>query len=176
MKASIWEALFSSIRGSKVKQGRRRELVRGDVLCIEDGILKKYGIWTGDKIILYGRNYHGVKVVHETSLVDFLQDAETFAICEFPKKYGRPTEWLQPSAISSVIMPQDKIWRIMERARKEKKYKLYTPEETAHRAESRLGSDGYGTSEHFAIWCKTGIAESHELEAMRDFMDRIIVY
>ena len=127
-------------------------------------------------MIFYDRNQHGVKIVHEASLADFLQGAEEYAICEFPKKYGRPIEWLQTSAISNVIMPQEKIWRMMERARKEWKYKLYSPEETACRAESRIGTDGYETSEHFAVWCKTGIAESHELESIREFWDRIIVY
>ena len=176
MTASIWDIMIGGIRGSKVKHGRRRELVRGDVLCVEDNMLKRYGIWTGDRMVFYGRNQHGVKIVHEASLIDFLQGAEELAICEFPKKYGRPTEWIQPSVIASVVMPQDKIWRMIWRAWKEKKYKLYSPEETACRAESRLGTDGYGTSEHFAVWCKTGIAESHELEAMREFWERIIVY
>ena len=59
---------------------------------------------------------------------------------------------------------------------KTKKYKLYSAEETVRRAKSKLGADGYPTSEHFAIWCKTGIAESHELQSLRDFWERLIVY
>ncbi len=34
----------------------------------------------------------------------------------------------------------------------------------------------YLTSEHLAVWYKTGIAESHELESIRDFWERMIVY
>ncbi len=39
----------------------------------------------------------------------------------------------------------------------------------AYRAEIKLGADGYGTGEHSAICCKTGITESHELEVLAEF-------
>ena len=176
MAENLLGMLFGNMKGNKTRRGRRRELVRGDVVCVEDICLKRYGIWDGDKVILYGKDYKGVRRVHRRPLPDFLQDAESISICEFPEKYGRPTEWEQPVGFASVIAPPNRYWQLLEHMLKAKKYKRYSHEGTAQRAESHLGTGGYGTSEHFALWCKTGIAESHELESIRDFWDRIIVY
>ena len=47
-------------------------------------------------------------------------------------------------------------------------YRIYSPEETVARAESRLGERHYNIAtnncEHFAIWCKTGVSESTQVE------------
>ncbi|WP_185753625.1 hypothetical protein [Selenomonas sp. AB3002] len=143
---------------------------------MRNGLFNRYGIWTGEAIILYGKSPEGTKQVHKRSLRDFLQEAESCTICEFPKTYGRMRKFQLLSPISSFVMPQHKLWRLLEQAEKARRYKRYTHEETAYRAEQALGKTGYTSSEHFAVWCKTGIAESHELEAMRDFWDKIIVY
>ena len=175
MVETLLNSLFDGLASNKVRRSKRpREVSYGDVVCVEGGLLKRYGIWTGENFILYGEDSRGKNRVHEESFRDFLSGAEHFAICEFPKKYGRPTQWEQP--VSSVVMPQDKIWRILEWGRKARQYRRYSPHETVSRAQSKLGEGGYLTSEHFAMWCKTGIAESHELEAIRKFWDRIIVY
>ena len=174
---TLLNALIGGLRGNQTHRSLKpREVAYGDVVSVEDNLLKKYGIWTGDNFILYGEDKHGNDIVHEESFSEFLQGAEHFAVCEFPEKYGRPTEWEQPSFISSVVMPQEKIWRIMAQCRKIEKYRRYSPSETVSRAKSKLGKCGYLTSEHFAMWCKTGISESHELESIREFLDSMIVY
>ena len=168
---------LNGIRGNRVRHGFPRKLRQGDVICVEnEGLLKRYGIWTGEKCILYGKDKFGKRIVHEESLDDFLRGAEHFSICQFPKRYGRPTEWAQPIRTGSVVMPQAQIWELLEMLWKTKRYKLYSAEETVRRAKSKLGADGYPTSEHFAIWCKTGIAESHELQSLRDVLKQLIVY
>ena len=176
--SSVLNFLLNGLRGNKTRHGRQRNVQRGDVVCVEDGLLKRYGVWTGERFILYGRNRKGDNVVHAVSFKNFMQGAEHFAICEFPKEYGRPTEWEQPIRTSSVVAPRhDWLWKSIIHAIKSAEYKVYSPEETVRRAESRLGEeDGYPTSEHFAVWCKTGIAESHELESLRSIYDHIIVY
>ena len=155
---------------------QRRELVRGDVICVRNGLFYRYGIWTGKAVVLYGKNPQGTKQVHKRSLKDFLQGAESYSICMFPKNYGRMWKCQRPSPISGVVMPQHKIWWLLEQAAKRKRYKRYSPEETADRAEQAIGKTGYSSSEQFAVWCKTGIAESHELKELRDFWDKVIVY
>ena len=161
----------------KRRKRKPRDVQPGDVVCAADDFLKRYGIWTGENFIQYAKDASGKRVVHEASFQSFLRGADSLAICEFPKKYGHPTEHEQPIAFpSSVVMPQDKIWRIMEWARKARKYKVYGPRETVARAKSRLGDTGFATSEHFAMWCKTGIAESHQLEKLREWWDMVIVY
>ncbi len=51
-------------------------------------------------------------------------------------------------------------------------YHLYTPQETIQRAKSRLGETEYNLAfnncEHFAIWCKTGLHQSHQVDAVLD--------
>ena len=159
---------------------RKRNAQRGDVLCVEKrdrhGLMNQYGICTGSKVVLYAPNAHGDKLVHEVPLKDFLAGTKHFAICELPEQYGRPRKWMQPSPLSGVVMPQERIYRMLELAKKIDRYKCYTPEETARRAESKLGTSGYGSSEHFAMWCKTGIAESHEIESLRDLFERMVMY
>ena len=154
----------------------RRELIRGDVLCVKNGTSNRYGIWTGEGVILYGKSPQGTKAVHRRSLKDFLQNAESCSVCVFPKNYGRMKKYQLPSPVSSIVMPQQKIWRLLEQAAKAKRYNRYTHEETAKRAEQALGQSGYVSSEHFAVWCKTGIVESQNLEAIQDFWDKVIVY
>ncbi len=45
---------------------------------------------------------------------------------------------------------------------------LYSPEETVSRARSRLGESNYNlllnNCEHFAIWCKTGLSKSYQID------------
>ncbi len=174
--ATTWADVLRALAGKR-RRRRPRAVQRGDVVCVADGILKRYGIWTGEAFIQYAKNADGKRVVHETSFQGFLRGAESLAICEFPKKYGHPTEHEQPVVFpSSVVMPQEKIWRMMEWGRKARRYKVYGARETVERAKSRLGDTGFATSEHFAMWCKTGVAESHQLEKMREWWDLVIVY
>ena len=45
---------------------------------------------------------------------------------------------------------------------------IYSPEETLARARSRIGEDRYNlvlnNCEHFAIWCKTGLSKSYQVD------------
>ena len=49
-------------------------------------------------------------------------------------------------------------------------YQLASPSKTVERARSKLGEDGYNivfnNCEHFAIWCKTGVKESHQVNCI----------
>ena len=170
------KALLGKSFSSGSPRHRRRELVRGDVLCVRNGLSNRYGIWTGEVVILYGKSSVGTKEVHRRSLKDFLQEAESCSVCVFPKKDGHMKKYQLPSPVSSIVMPQHNIWRLLEQAEKARRYKRYTHEETADRAEQSLGKTGYASSEHFAVWCKTGISESQELVALQDFWDKVILY
>lgn len=151
-----------------------RKLSFGDVVWVDGAFLKRYGIWTGENIILYGKDSRGVRCVHEISFRDFLGGARQFTICEFPERYGRPVHREQP--VFSIFPSPPSIWPSVVQMYKEKKYKRYSPRETVSRARSKLGEGGYLTGEHFALWCKTGLFESHELEDKLRFWDTGIVY
>lgn len=180
MANQILDVLLGSLLGTQAESiassQHKRELVRGDVICVRDGFSNRYGVWTGKNVIMYGNGLHGIKDVHKRSLKKFLRGASGYSICLFPKKYGHPRRIEAISPIQGVVMPQNKIWRMLERAEKAKRYKWYSPEETAVRAEKAIGRSNFASSEHFAVWCKTGIAESHELEVLREIWDSVITY
>lgn len=98
--------LLNGIRGNRVRHDNPCEIEIGDVVSVEcDMLLKRYGIWTGEKFILYGEDRWGKHSVHEETFGNFMRGAE-----------------------------------------------------------------------HFAVWCKTGIAESHELQSLQKVLNRFIVY
>ena len=47
------------------------------------------------------------------------------------------------------------------------KFKIYSPEETVKRARSKIGERKFflqgNNCEHFAIWCKTGVRQSYQV-------------
>ena len=49
-------------------------------------------------------------------------------------------------------------------------YHLYSPEETVQRAKSKIGERRYNlvfnNCEHFAVWCKTGLSESRQINEL----------
>ena len=52
------------------------------------------------------------------------------------------------------------------------KYKIYSPEETVKRARSRIGERsfnlGFNNCEYFAVWCKTGVSQSYQVNLVLD--------
>ncbi len=180
MANQLLEILLSDILGKEADTGsssqHKRELMRGDVICVREWFSSRYGIWTGKAVIMYGKNSQDIKDVHERSLKNFLHGAASYSICLFPQKYGPPRRLEHISPVQGFVMPQDKLWRMLEQAEKIRRYKRYSPEETAIRAEKAIGRRNFASNEHFAVWCKTGIDESHELEAMREAWDKIITY
>ncbi|MBQ7561810.1 MAG: lecithin retinol acyltransferase family protein, partial [Synergistaceae bacterium] len=57
-------------------------------------------------------------------------------------------------------------------------YHLYSGEETITRARSKLGEGGYNLAfnncEHFAVWCKTGIKDSSQVNRILDMITYLL--
>jgi len=177
MWEQLWKALFLDLPAGGGERRGSRGLQPGDVISVGSTPLKHYGIWTGKAVIQYAEDQTGTRRVHQVSLRSFLRGGRRYAICEFPARYGHPRErWQAAPNLSSVVMPQEQLWRIIRQGQKAASYRRYTPQETIQRARSRLGDTGFTTSEHFAMWCKTGIAESHQWEKLREWWDSMVVY
>ena len=139
-------------------------------------------------------------IVRETTLDEFLNGAETFNICTFPEhpvndiipssshmlgeaRRGSVIDDLTPNPSSYAgdgkKTPQSskytlfQLWQLIKAA-KLKDYHLYSGDETVQRARSKLGQGGYNLAlnncEHFAVWCKTGIRDSSQVNHVLDII------
>ena len=135
----------------------------GDVIfCARvGGLYRHFGIYIGDRCVIHFADPQGDfntdrAVIHEISLDKFVDGCKLYRMT-FPKKYS------SDSILRELVMSED--------------YVLYTPDETVKRAKSKLGKkgvkdDGYNlvmnNCEDFAIWCKTGVFESKQVNAWID--------
>jgi len=115
------------------------EINPGDILCVNRGLYKHYGIYIGNsKVVHYAASDgdFGINVsVHKTTLRKF----EDGGVAQVVK-------------LSGIGKPA----------------KQFSPEETVRRAQSRIGEKNYNllfnNCEHFALWCKTGMNKSGQVE------------
>ncbi len=116
------------------------KLEKGDILMLNRGLYKHFGIYIGENSVIHYTDKSGDWgkdiCVQKTSLKEFAKDSE-IVICKLPESFIRNN-------------------------------KVYSPDETVERAFSRLGEREYNlvtnNCEHFAIWCKTGISESKQVD------------
>ena len=148
----------------------------GDIICVHRIGFEHYGVYVGDdKVIHYDIDPtdHYKICVHQAPMAEFLNGSLVYSICEFPKLYGRPTEEVPFSEFRKKFAHPETartLWDVL----KISNYHLYTPEETVIRARERIGETSYNlltnNCEHFAIWCKTGISESHQIQDVLNAM------
>lgn len=149
---------------------REEYLEAGDIIGVKraGGIYEHYGVYIGnDEVVHYAGNeedFGGEIRVHIAPMSEFLNHAKGFFVLDFPDEYGIPTKINALGETS--ILNLDGI-NVLEELTTEEEYHLYSPEETVKRALGRLGENKYSLAfnncEHFAIWCKTGISESHQV-------------
>lgn len=142
-----------------------KELKRGDIIGICRGAYDHYGVYIDDYSVIHysskDSDTSSENSIIETSLDTFMRGDGTLFRLSFPDTYGKPDKIVTNRG---VIAERDNWFRDWEKYRD---YKLYSPDETIERARSRLGENKYSllfnNCEHFAIWCKTGISESHQI-------------
>ena len=162
------------------------QLKFGDVIYVQRdcGIFgyKHFGVYSGRRNVIHytkegGEPFNGV--IRETSLTKFLDGDSDCYVCSFDKR-GRqrgsesallPTGILGTAALARPSTPvfdflfgMKDIYDLLfgEQA------KLFSAAETVTRARSRIGEHGYNlllnNCEHFAVWCKTGVEKSEQVE------------
>jgi len=136
-----------------------RKVKPGDAIGVSRILYDHYGIYTGEDLIIH---YHqrmtdGKLIVQETHIEEFLSGASTYFIldCEYRKPHKSAREALE--ALNKI--------------------KIFSPEETVIRARNKLGTGKYhlllNNCEHFALWCKTGISQSHQIDELLWFIPHI---
>lgn len=143
----------------------------GDVLRVNRGLYSHYGIYAADQnhVIHYTGatgpdDFNGI--VRETSLDEFLNGSKNFSVCHFPEH-----------PLSLPVIPSKnllaKIFQLVHTL-KFMDYHLYSGDEVVERARSKLGQGGYNLAfnncEHFAVWCKTGVKDSSQVNNILNFI------
>jgi hypothetical protein len=132
----------------------------GDIIVVDRRFYQHFGIYVGDNRVIH---FQGTKTdfdlrdlknasIKNDDMSRFLLDSKTYHIldCETATKFFGKELLI-----------------------------AYTPKETVLRAESKLGERNYcpvtNNCEHFAIWCKTGIHKSLQVDAILSKAVRIPV-
>ena len=155
---------------------RDDEINFGDVVGVHRmrGLYDHYGIYTGNGGIIHYADPSGDFgtniVVHRTTLEKFKEDSEYLFVIDFDKFIKK-----NKVNIFDIITPLGiNVGNIFKLLLGNNNYKIFSPEETVRNAESRLGERLYNIAtnncEHFAIWCKTGVSESTQVE---EFLQKI---
>ncbi|SDG26158.1 kelch-like protein 24/35 [Selenomonas sp. WCT3] len=122
----------------------------GDILYVKRTGYRHFGIYAGNQQVIH---YYKEKnplvsdgIISETTLADFQGVSDTIYVLNSTTPSGPPLfDWIVHRLLGDDI-------------------ELFSPEETVARARSKLGERGYNlllnNCEHFALWCKTGIAQS----------------
>ena len=158
----IPRANFISVRTPKV-------LVPGDIVKVVrySGLYSHFGVYVGrGRIIHYtapdsdfgGKETPSVKL---TSFKEFLKDDNVYEIYRFTKE----GLWIYTNHNRFLFKYNNELlFDLFNTAT----FHLYTPEETVQRAYSCLNEESYNllsnNCEHFAIWCKTGVRKSLQID------------
>ena len=149
------------------------ELKKGDVIGVHrmGGAYDHYGIYTGrGKIIHFsneGSDFGSDIRVRRATLSQFKNGASNVFVVDFEayRDYRENPDLFDFAGLFKLAI--DSFFG--------NEMTIYSPEETVERAESQLGREGYNlvfnNCEHFAVWCKTGVKESSQVQR---FLEAIV--
>lgn len=174
LAAKLLLSLLSSSQASR--RTAKRSPSNGDVLRVNRGLYSHYGVYVaeGRHVIHYtgatGPNdFNGI--VRETTLDEFLNGSPSFDVCSFPE---HPSSYTMNAGRNHRLFL---LWQALKNA-KLKDYHLYSGQETVERARSKLGQGGYNLAmnncEHFAVWCKTGVKDSSQVNHILDVITYLL--
>lgn len=155
----------------------------GDLIGVDHGYYQHFGIYIGDyEVIHYDlrKQKQGKMTVAITRYELFLDNEEECFVCDFTRLIHPPDKVyehkVQSKSLFKLIEPK---LNLTEDCPKESciftafqsgRYKVYSPQETVRRAYERLGEVSCNwiieNCEHFPFWCKTGIEESYQVNAL----------
>lgn len=167
-----WRAKSQAEMKDKIRRDGVDEALFGQVISLDHILYSHYGVYVGNNEVIHFSDNKGDFLnkfhakIRRASIDDFLEDEEGLYVHFFPPLdlQARGEDQLQALLPAYMMAPELKPLRDMVL---QSSYKLYEPEETVRRAESKLGVNGYDlfskNCEHFALWCKTNIRQSRQI-------------
>ena len=149
------------------------ELKKGDVIGVHriGGVYDHYGIYTGRGRVIHfsneGSDFGGDIRVRRATLAQFKNGASNVFVVDF-EAYR---DYVENPGLLDLL--EEGIVGTALRKLFGSELTLYSPEETVERAKSQLGKGEEGEDkynlvfnncEHFALWCKTGVKESTQVQ------------
>ena len=132
----------------------------GDVIYVDRIFYRHFAIYVGkNKVIHYAPDdTHEDAYIHEAPIEEFLSGETSYKVCHFDLADLKSRKGKQPfllqlfkEIVSNGTEPH-----------------LYSPQQTVRRARKRIGEKNYdlimNNCEHFAVWCKTGLDESSQVD------------
>ncbi len=145
----------------------------GDVIGVYRGPTKHYGIYVNNHSVIhyapYVDEFDRYYYIRETTLDRFLHGRSNYFLCVFPEVDGDGQIDIRSGRFASLVPFCSRI-KLLQLFDQIPGCRLLSPQQTAHRALSRVGEREYtsaiGNCENFVIWCKTGICETATVKAL----------
>ena len=163
------------------QKNKSRDLNAGDVVFVDRKFYKHFAVYVGNNEVVHyapDKKKKGKASIHKAPFEEFLGDATKFTICIFPKEYGEYEEFSGslPSAFGDNVTGPDlhMVLKMFRKFMNDTDYKLFSPKQTVKRALQKAEESEteynllFNNCEHFAIWCKTGIKESRQVQELID--------
>lgn len=156
----------------------------GDVIGVHrgGGLYDHYGVYESDDCVYEyaakSSDFGSEIEIHQTTLKKFIGDSDSYFVLTFPERCGPPGKLSIPDlSLTGVSINLGTILRLLSVICSSGEYHLYSPDETIERAKSRLGEKEYNlvtnNCEHYAIWCKTGMKKSHQVDAFLKMLKQL---
>lgn len=147
----------------------------GDIIGVNRAMYIHYGIYISHEEVIHfsssesDTSFANNRII-QTDLNTFLRDSDYFFILDIESFEENILK--SPSLFPLIKMPTNiDIFQIKKLF---SKMKIYSPEETVERARSCLGDGEYNLAtnncEHFAVWCKTGVSKSYQIDAVLNIL------
>lgn len=146
-------------------------LERGDIIGITRkhamSLYDHYAVYLGDDQVIHyageGGDFTDDITIHQAHIREFLKKDENYFVLFFEDNKHAPKKIFYRSE----LLCKDSVYRNEIIYSGNKEFTLYSPEETVKRAKSRLQEKDYNlvtnNCEHFALWCKTGVSTSFQV-------------
>ena len=144
----------------------------GDVISVNHGIYNHFGIFVDkNHVIHYTGKDEGFllrkMIINETDIQNFLGNSDKYYVYKFSKEKSKSVERIRASGLDRNLTDDAKALYLLYQIKNKVKFKIYSPEETVKRARSKIGERKFflpgNNCEHFAIWCKTGVRQSYQV-------------